>query len=132
MMLWQLIGALDSCCLCPGNSDLSMSSERKGKFLSVNKEITAYEDTTSGTIRTSGCTIISNERCPSCAKFRPSLRALYSRWQRKPSQSPSKYSNNRYLTTPQKSKKLSKLQARALSAEREIQLLSEFRRKSKV
>ena len=94
--LQQLIGALDSCYLCPGNPDkhfLSMSSERKGKFLSVKQEVTAYEDTSSvikvdgeeydRTIRTSGCTIISNGRCPSCAKFRPSLRAMYSRWQRK-------------------------------------------------
>ena len=135
--LQQLLQILDSCHLCPGNPDkhfLSLSDERKGKFFSVTNEITAYEDNCTiyvdgerynRTIRTSGCSImVSSGRCPSCTKFRSSLRSMYSRWKKK-SQSPKKFSNNRYLTTPQKSRKLSRLQARAISAEREIRLLSE-------
>lgn len=52
------------------------------------------------------------------------MRARYSRWKKK-CKSPKKFSNNRYLSTPQKAKKLVHLQARALSAERELRVLSE-------
>lgn len=132
--LQQLVQFLDSCHLCPGNPDkhfLAMCDERKGKFFSVRNEVTAYEDSCTvyldgerynRTIRTSDCSImVSSGRCSSCTKFRPSLRSMYSRWKKK-SQSPN---NNRYLNTPQKTRKLAHLQARALSAEREVRLLTE-------
>ena len=77
---------------------------RKGKFFSVDKIITAYEDANGKikfdgeeydrTIRATGCSIlVSSGRCLSCTKFRSSLRSMYSRWQKK-SQSPKKFSNN--------------------------------------
>ena len=134
--LQRLLETFDSCRLCPGNPDkqfLSLCDVRKGKFFSVDKKITAYEDANckikydgveyDRTIRTTGCSIlVSSGPCLSCKKSRSSLRSMYSRWQKK-SQSPKKFSNNRYLTTPQKAKKLARLQARALSAE--LQLLNE-------
>jgi hypothetical protein len=49
---------------------------------------------------------------------------MYSRWLKKVN-SPPKFANNRYLTTPQKQKKLKSLQVRAYSAEREVQRLQE-------
>ena len=136
--LQKLMLAADACTICPGNPDshfVTMCEARKDQFVSVKGEVTAYNDKNciidfggkqySRTVRTSNCSIgVTRGRCKSCAKFRPSLRARYSRWKKK-SQSPRKFSNNRYLNTPQKAKKLSHLQARALSAEREVRVLSE-------
>lgn len=105
--------------------------------MSVKDDVTAYEDakctiTIGGqqydrTIRAIECPIVvTHGRCHYCTKFRPSLRAMHSRWiKKKERRSRRKFSNNRYLTTPQKVKKLARLQARALSAERELRVLSD-------
>ena len=79
------------------------------------------------TIRTSHCDIlIHEEKCQSCSQFRPRLRAMHSRWLKKPQspRTPKKFGNNRYLNTPNKLKKLKSLQARAAFLQRETHLLA--------
>ena len=59
-----------------------------------------------------------------CKSYRPQLRAMYSRWSKKAAVS-AKYTNNRYLNTPQKKRKLKELQVRAHTAEKEVKKLRE-------
>ena len=115
-------------------SFVSMAKAFKGKFEATNSEIKAYLDMFPvklgdapypATVRTSSCSlVIMSGRCESCKSYRPILRAKYSRWLKKTS-SPCKYTNNRYLTTPQRQKKMKTLQYRAYSAEREVVRLKE-------
>ena len=130
--LLQLLDALTI--LCPGHPDASFVSMAKAFKEATNPEIKAYLDMFPvklgdapypATVRTSSCSlVIMSGRCESCKSYRPILRAKYSRWLKKTS-SPCKYTNNRYLTTPQRQKKMKTLQYRAYSAEREVVRLKE-------
>ena len=80
-------------------------------------------ETYSSTVRTASCTILTQgNKCHACSQYRSHLRSLHSRASRK-MKSPSKYQNNRYLSTPDKEKKLKVLQERALAAESEVRRL---------
>ena len=63
-------------------------------------------------------------QCHSCKIYRPQLRAMYSRWAKKSEEVP-KCSNDRYLNTPQKKKKMKTLQSRVHTAEKEVQKLQD-------
>ena len=95
-----------------------MSGDRKGNFSSADGSTVAYEDarfsvTMNGkifkrTIRTTNCDILVHEKkCCSCHGFRPTLRAMHSRWMKKSRspKTPKKCGNHRFLNTPQKLKK---------------------------
>jgi len=106
-----LVNLLDRACLCPGHPDknfLDMANSRKGKFTSTDGKVTAFIDELGGsfngseypqTVRTTGCTLlVHGGKCDSCKSFRPTLRAMYSRWCHR--KSPHKFANNQYLNTP--------------------------------
>ena len=79
------------------------------------------------TIRTSQCDIpIHGGKCEPCSQFRPTLRAMHSCWVKKPQspKTPKKYTNNRYLNTPEKLKKLKSVQARTAFLLKEVNILS--------
>ena len=122
--LEKLLGTLDLTSICPGNNDsryLEMANARKGKFAKAIVEEGSYDKT----IRTTMCQlVVPNGKCVHCKGFQNQLRATYSRW-RKKSQLIHKFSNNRYLNTPQKAKKLKRLQYRASSVEKELKKLKE-------
>ena len=136
--LTSLLQLMDKCRVCPGNPEqrfLAMADSRKGKFKAGDGSVTAQVDdgfsvclngiTFSRTIRCNTCSILcKGDKCESCKMFRPKLRAIHSRWS-KQSRSPKKFVNNRYLNTPQKAKKLSRLQTRAYAAESELRKLKE-------
>ena len=123
-----LLLLLDTVRVCPGHPEIKfqqMCMERKGKFLSADGRVVAYEDTKFGvslngevfdrTIRTTDCDIIVQEgKCPSCQYFRPTLRAMHSRRSKKPQspKTPQNCTNHRFLNTPQKLKRIKKLLAR--------------------
>ena len=135
-----LLKLLETCRVCPGHPDEQyedLAKGKKGRFLSPQGELVAYEDggftvDLNGkrymrTIRTSHCDIlIHGEKCESCSQFKPTLRAMHSRWLKKPQspRTPKKFANNRYLNTPDKLKKLKSLQARAAFLQREVHLLA--------
>ena len=135
-----LLELLDTGRVCPGHPDEQyedLAKEKKGRFLSPQGELVAFEDggfmvelngkKYTRTIRTSHCDIlIHGEKCESCSQFRPTLRAMHSRWLKKPQSPriPKKFANNRYLNTPDKLKKLKSLQARVAFLQREVNLLS--------
>ena len=104
-----LLLLLDTVRVCPGHPEIKfqqMCTETKGKFSSADGRVVAYEDTEFAlslngevfdrTIRTTDCDIIvQEEKCPSCRSFRPTLRAMHSRWSKKP-QSPKTPQNCMY------------------------------------
>ncbi len=134
--LAHLLTVIDSLKVCPGNTDerfIEMAKSLKGKFLTKSGEVRAYIDSgfplsinktvVSTTIRTNGCEIVTiGERCSKCDNYRGQLRMAHSRHSRKSSDS-QKFTNNRYLNTPQKTKKLKSLQSRASVAEQEVKRL---------
>ena len=113
--------------VCPGNADKHFLAMAESKSFSCGSK--AYmEKSPVCTIRTTLCTllVLEGHRCKACSEYRPQLRAMYSRWQKKnTSKSPKKFANNRYLSTPQRQKKLKILQSRAYNAEREVHRLKE-------
>ena len=93
---------------------MEMARYRKNKFLSVSGKVNAIvetgvaiylgEESFQETIRSIGL-ITGEHRCSKCAQYRPQLRVMYSRYQRKVSEA-NKFSKERYLNTPQKKKSL--------------------------
>lgn len=138
LSLLKLISILDEACVCPGNPDsqfLPMAAAHKGVFMSGSAEEKAHIEkdfqvvlngqSYNETIRTTTCSLLVGQgKCGSCRSYRPQLRAMYSRWSKKPAIS-AKYTNNRYLNTPQKKKKMKELQVRAYTAEKEVKNLKE-------
>ena len=136
-----LLLLLDTVRVCPGHPEIKfqqMCTERKGKFSSAGGRVVAYEDTEFAvslngevfdrTIRTTDCDIIVQEgKCPSCRSFRPNLRAIHSRWSKKPQspKTPQNCTNHRFMNTPQKIKRIKKLQARTSLLEKEVKVLKE-------
>ncbi len=134
--LATLISILDSSNVCPGNTrscHVEMAHSQKGKFVGPNGEIkavleTGYPVTQSGevfpsTVRATECEmLVHGSKCSTCKAYGSTLRAMYSRWARK-SATASKFANNRYLSTPQKTDKLKGLQEKASSAEKEVKKL---------
>ena len=93
---------------------MEMARYRKNKFLSVSGKVNAIVETGAAiylgeesfqeTIRSIGCDVlILGHRCSKCAQYRPQLHVMYSHDQRKVSEA-NKFSNERYLNTPQKNK----------------------------
>lgn len=141
--LLTLLSILDSASVCPGHPDskfIEIAKKRKGVFYGQNGEIKASLEssfpvvrngvTYSSTIRASQCEIlIKNEKsiCETCKAYGSTLRAIYSRCARSQTDAstPSKFTNNRYLASPQKMKKMKELQERACAAEKEVKMLRE-------
>ena len=134
----KLISILDEACICPGNPDgqfLPMATAHKCVFVSGSVEekarlekdfqVILNGDVYHQTIRTATCSLlVSQGKCSSCKSYHPQLRAMYSRWSKKPAVS-AKYTNIRYLNTPQKKRKMKELQVRAHTAEKEVKKLRE-------
>ena len=133
----DLLHILGSSSVCPGNPDkrfVDMTIAHKGKLISTDSStvaelITGFtvscDDVSYNcTVRTMQCMLLlsSGRKCGACTKFRAQLRAMHSRHIKKQG-AVSKYSNNRYLTAPQKQVKLKNLQAKANSATQTIKKL---------
>lgn len=143
----SLIKIVECAKICPGHPNtnyIEMARKHKdGVFLSQNGdakaklEVTedASGDTYSTTIRTSQCELLIScegvSRCDACKTYSKTLRALYSRFSNNERiMTPSKFTNNRYLSSPHKERKLKHLQKRALMAEKEVERLKEVIRSS--
>ena len=116
--LKRLILVIETSTVCPGNPDahfVEMGSSNKGKFVSTNGEVRAVIESRyplslngimyTSTVRTSCCEmLVHGAKCTSCRDYRSQLQAMRSRLTRKAA-SVHKYTNNRFLNTPQKDKK---------------------------
>lgn len=137
--LQSLITVIDGASVCAGNPDgkfIRMAKAKKGAIKSTSGKTTAILDNAfqvslngevyQETIRTTDCRLlVHGAKCQACAEYRPHLRAMHSRWSRDKGKV-SKFSNNRYMNTPQKQRKMKNLQARAYSAEQEVKKLQEY------
>jgi hypothetical protein len=123
--------------ICTGNSDkhfVSMIKANKNEIRGRNGAVTAYLDTKMNvTIRSSNCEILlsNSEKCSQCINNRNSLQSIYHRWHIRQKASPSKRSstfshiNERWLSTPQRKHKMSRLKARMRASERRCKSLQE-------
>ena len=134
--LQSLISVVDSASVCPRNPDEKFMKAKKGVITSTSGQKTATIDNAfqvslngevyQQTIRTTDCSLlVHGTKCQACTDYWSHLRAMYSWWSRNKGEV-SKFSNNRYLNTPQKQKKMKTLQARAYSAEQEVKKLREY------
>ena len=138
LSLQKLISILDEACICPGNPNdqiLPMATAHKGVFVSGSGgekarlekdfQVILNGDVYHQTIRTTTRSLlVSQGKCNSCKSYRPQLRAMCSRWSKKVAV-PAKYTNNRYLSTPQKKRKMKELQVHAYTTEKEVKKLRE-------
>ncbi len=134
--IMNLLSILEKCSICPGNCDerfVDMVNAHKGKLLARSGEVRAYCESgfpvscggsvVSTTVRTSACPIITPQgRCSLCNDYRKQLRMSHSRWIKKTQDSPQKFANDRFLTTPQRKKKMKSLQTRAVTEQEVIRL----------
>ena len=146
-MLSQMLLTLERLPLCAGQPDdhfMHMILTKKGKITSSKGEVVAYVDnahvelngeTYTQTIRTFNCEILSHSvKCSSCTKYRPTLRSMYHRWSKHQTQEvptmassseTKKFTNDRYMNTPEKRAKIDSLRRRAYSAEQKVTKLCE-------
>ncbi len=129
--------------ICAGHPDnhfIEMIKAKKGKLLTVGGEIGSYLDDNpvemngqqySQTIRTVDCSVVQNGRCESCTNYRANLRSMYSQWKKagKKASTTSSHCNNRYLSTPEKNEKISKLQSTVYGKDKTIARLQEKMKK---
>ena len=138
--LSQLLLTLDRLPLCAGQPDdhfMRMILSKKGKITSSVGEVAAYVDNAhielngdvyTQTIRTSNCELISHSvKCSSCTKYRPMLRSMYHSWNKRQTQDVGaaagetrKFTNERYMNTPEKRAKIDSLRKRAYTAEQRV------------
>ena len=123
---------------------MHMILAKKGRITSNNGKVVAYVDNAhvelngdvnTQTIRTSNCELISHSvKCSSCTKYRPTLRSMYHRWNKCQTQNvgaaassgkTSKFTNERYMNTPEKRAKIDSLRKRAYTAEQRVTKLCE-------
>ena len=130
----DLLTIVESSAVCPGNFDerfVELAQAQKGMFLTKSGEVRAYletgislpynNNTISATVRTSSCQLITNSgRCSSCDEYRKQLRTAHSRLVKKKTGSPQKFTNDRFLNTPQRAKKMDTLRSRVSLAEKEV------------
>lgn len=133
----KLISNLDSANICRGypmRKYTEMAKARKGVLRDKDGADRAKVDTScpvvmngesfDSTIRTTKCEIVTyspHSLCKECSKYGHVLRGTYTRWLDTSTHDNniSKYTNNRYLTSPQKCVKLRQLQQKASNRKKE-------------
>lgn len=141
--LLRQVDVLNVCCGQPDSHFMSMVQCKKGKIVSAGGEVKAYIDDYApialgdscyqATIRTTSCEFLtSGNKCSTCKNYRDTLRAMHSRWVRRNAcdmSSPTSHSNERYLNTPQRKQKMTKLKKRLITAEKQVSILNDKIRK---
>lgn len=104
---YSLLSIFFNSSVCPGNKDdrfVEFCHCKKGKFLSIKKDVIAFLDTSDPlvtTVRHSSCDVLvqKESRCSICKSYRTRLRSMLASF-RKSKKLLSK-TNSRYLNTPQ-------------------------------
>ncbi len=138
-IVMRLISILDSAYIChgyPKREYLDFAHSHKGVFRNRSGEVRAQIDSSlpvlmkgevyQSTIRTTDCAFVADSPlCDKCKEYGPVLRSTYSRWLGKSTDEISKFTNNRFLTSPQKKTKLKQLQETVVHERRERMALSQ-------
>ena len=121
---------------------MEMAEAKKGKLMSSSGDVAAFVDSNAAvqlngqsysvTVRSAKCQILTSAiKCPECISYRDIIRSIHHRWQKHLNTSPSKLTgthshvNDRWLTTPEKKEKTSKLKRRVRSAEGMVKYMKE-------
>ena len=133
----EMLQHIDRLSVCPGHPDehfIQMAKQKKSvKDGQTLVRVDDFGDVSlngqlySATLRTSTCEmLVACGKCPRCVSYRPSLRKMYNRWWKSTAASPTvhtrsdSHTNFRYLTTPQKKRRMESLRARVSSAELKV------------
>ena len=133
----RFLSMVDSLNVCAGHPEqqfLDLADSRKGKFQSVNQNTVAFADAyfpihLNGkmyprTIRTTACELlVHGAKCNACKQYRSTLRSLHSRKASQPksdSTAVSSHINFRYLRTPERRKRMTRLKAAVDSKTAEV------------
>ena len=140
----SLLNHLNICCGQPDSHFILMLKSKKGKIASSAGDVKAYIDDNApillsngeyreATIRTSSCEILVNsaDSCSLCLSYRSTLRAMYSRWNKKcaliastsTEVDVSSHGNERYMSTPERKEKMRKLKMKVRESDRQVQKL---------
>ena len=140
----SLLRRVDTLKVCMGNPDdrfLELLKAKKGSITGPDGSASAYLDDTPfklngvrycSTVRSSKCQVIGhNVKCESCAKYRSNLRSMYNRWEKRSRKELdlSSHINDRYLITPEKRAKITKLRTKARISHQGVIYLREKIRK---
>ena len=138
----ELLNLVDKLCVCPGHPEskfVAFIESKKGKLCSRAGEVVAHIDRHAPvclngesfpcTVRTMKCDmLIHGGKCKACSLYRRTLRILHDRGCKRDADelsSSSSHTNNRYLNTPEKLAKVTKLRQRVKSEENEVSRLKE-------
>ena len=116
-----------------------MCKTKKGVFTNTSGDVVAYLDDFAPvvfnevvyqcTIRNNKCELLTNlEKCRHCDAYRNSLRKSHSRWVHKSDEDNTQSKSNvniRFLSTPEKNKRILRNKERAIAAEKQVIMLSE-------
>ena len=132
--LLQLVDGLNICAGHPEQCFLDLADSRKGKFQSANQSTVAFTDAYfpihlngevySRTVRTTDCELlVHGSKCDSCKQYRSTLCSLHSRKVSQPKSDStvvSSHVNFRYLRTPERRKRMTRLKAAVDSKTAEV------------
>ena len=132
--LLLILDQLHVCCGQPDTHFVSMVNAKKGKILSSDGKVAAIVDSYApvglngehylATVRTGSCELVAkSQKCVSCKSYRDTLRSMYNRRRTCEMSDTSSHSNERYLNTPEKKAKMSKLKQKARVAEKQNEKL---------
>ena len=136
-MIVKLMTTLTEAQICIGNHDDNFitMSERKGNFANMKGDVVAFLDSKgincndqsiSKTIRHINCEVLivpdTNNRCEQCKAYRPVLRAMHHHFKQRhvPSKLSDSHINNRFLSSPEKIRKINELQANLRAAHHKL------------
>ena len=124
----SILQYLDKLAVCPGHPEqrfIQMAKEKKSlreghtpATLDECSDVSLNDDTYCRTLRTVSCEmLVPNGKCSACVSYCATLRKMYNRWQESLASTPTRHTNTssrtnfRYLTTPQKRKRMGSLRA---------------------
>lgn len=138
----EVISLLERLNICAGHHFLKMAEARKGNFMSASGDLVAFVDRNAvvqldgnnyaETIRVSECQLLigTSKKCQNCVAYRSILRSMYHRWLKQQSKSPSSqvvsstsHANDRWMCTPQRKEKVSKLKSRMRLCEKKVKYI---------
>lgn len=121
-----LVKLLNSLHICSGNQDrkyTEMCEAKGGKLCSHTGKVVAYlHRTYQKTVRPQSCMLLiegKKARCEECVSYRYNLRSIYTNYMKK--KEVSKFHNFRYLSSPQKKRRLKLVRQALRNKQRQLQ-----------